>query len=283
MGIADKKRYEVPEWRGAVGDASIASDRNRLVHPHLALKGERPPLFAGIPPGEYDKISSAARFRKFARGEILHGDGEAVREVLLLTSGFAKTSKIGVSGVEVILALSAPGDVLGAVRLFSTGRHCTSAHALRACRALVWDAATFQNLIRGFPLLRENLCRILGEYMRELQERFREVATERVGMRVARQLVRLHHRIGRPVDGEIEVGLSREELAQMTGTTLFTVSRLLAAWETRGWVKSRREAVTVCDIPSLEGFAGDRPFRALVSPAPASSVYASHRTSDMRV
>jgi hypothetical protein len=57
--------------------------------------------------------------------------------------------------------------------------------------------------------------------------------------------------IGQPVDGAVEIGLSREELAQMTGTTLFTVSRLLSAWEARGMVRPRREAVTIFDVQSL--------------------------------
>ena len=57
--------------------------------------------------------------------------------------------------------------------------------------------------------------------------------------------------IGQPVNGAVEIGLSREELAQMTGTTLFTVSRLLSAWEARGMVRPRREAVAICDVQSL--------------------------------
>jgi CRP-like cAMP-binding protein len=95
------------------------------------------------------------------------------------------------------------------------------------------------------------MARILGGYLLELEERFREVATERVGQRVARQVLRLMEQIGTPVDGAVEIGLSREELAQMTGTTLFTVSRLLSAWEARGMVRPRREAVTICDVQSL--------------------------------
>jgi CRP-like cAMP-binding protein len=67
--------------------------------------------------------------------------------------------------------------------------------------------------------------------------------------------VRLLERIGRPVDGTIEIALSREELAQMTGTTLFTVSRLLSAWEARGIVRPRREAVTVYDVESLRAIS----------------------------
>jgi hypothetical protein len=68
---------------------------------------------------------------------------------------------------------------------------------------------------------------------------------------VARQLLRLRNKIGRPINGTIEIGLSREELARMTGTTLFTVSRLLSAWEAQGIVKPRREAVRVRDAEAL--------------------------------
>ena len=68
---------------------------------------------------------------------------------------------------------------------------------------------------------------------------------------MASQLIRLLLQIGQQVDGAVEVELSREKLAQMTGTTLFTVSRLLSAWETKGLVRPRREAVAVCDLESL--------------------------------
>jgi CRP-like cAMP-binding protein len=102
-----------------------------------------------------------------------------------------------------------------------------------------------------FSVLHQNMARILGEDLMELEERFREVATEKVGTRVARQLARLMERIGRPVNAGVEISLSREELAQMTGTTLFTVSRLFSAWEARGIVRPQREAVTICDAQSL--------------------------------
>jgi CRP-like cAMP-binding protein len=120
---------------------------------------------------------------------------------------------------------------------------------------LVWDAPTFKTLVTRYPVLHQNMVRILSEDLLELQERFREVATERVAPRVARQLVRLLKRIGRSVNGAVEVSLTREELAQMTGTTLFTVSRLLSAWEALGLVLPRREGLTVCNVQALRAMA----------------------------
>ena len=142
---------------------------------------ERPPLFSGMSSADFTRISAAARVKEFERGEMLYIDGDSVRQVLLLASGFAKINKLGMSGTEVILRFSVPGDVLGAVGLFSTGRHCTTAQAFRLCRALVWDAPAFKALVERFPVLHQNMARILGGDLLELEERFREVATERVG------------------------------------------------------------------------------------------------------
>jgi CRP-like cAMP-binding protein len=217
--------------------------------------GQRPPLFSGIQPAEYSRIAAAARVKEFARGEMLYIEGDSVQQVFLLTSGFAKINKLGLSGTEVILRFGAPGDVLGAAGLFSTGRHCTTAQAFRSCRVLVWEPPAFKALAERFPVLHQNMARIVGGELLELEERFREVATERVAPRVARQLVRLLDKIGRRVEDGVEISLSREELAQMTGTTLFTVSRLLSAWEERGMVKPRREGVTICDVPALNAIS----------------------------
>jgi CRP-like cAMP-binding protein len=212
---------------------------------------ERAPLFAGILPGDYSKIAAAARVKMFERGQMLHMEGEAVQQVLLLTSGFAKLNQFGQSGTSVILKIGVRGDVLGATGLFSTGNHGSTAQAVRSCRALVWEASAFRTLVERFPVLHQNMARILGGDLLELEERFREVATERVGSRLARQLLRLLEPLGRTVDGGVEIGLSREELGQMTGTTLFTVSRLLSAWQARGMVTLRREGVTICDVQTL--------------------------------
>lgn len=218
---------------------------------HCGVVLERPRLFAGIAPDAYAGILRASNAKQYEPGEVLHLEGDPVDRVLLLTSGSVKITKLGRGGEEVILRLSARGDVLGAVGLFSCGTNCTTAEVFRTCRALVWEAHSFKSLVHRYPVLHENMVAILDEHLRELEDRFREVATDRVGPRVAHQLLRLLKTMGRPVDAGVEVCLSREELAQMTGTTLFTVSRLLSAWEERGIVKPRREAVAICSVSSL--------------------------------
>ena len=117
---------------------------------------------------------------------------------------------------------------------------------------MVWEYTRLQNLIVEYPQIRRNISQILSSQLNELEERFREMATEKVAQRLALALLRLVKRIGKPADGGTEVSLSREELAQMTGTTLFTISRILTKWAEKGFVLPRREAVVVLDPARLK-------------------------------
>jgi YD repeat-containing protein len=103
-----------------------------------------------------------------------------------------------------------------------------------------------------YPQLSLNLGQILTRRLRELEERFREVATETAPRRIALMLSRLSNQVGRTTPDGIEVALTRDELAKMTGTTLFTVSRVISAWAEAGLVMPRREAVVVRDQKQLQ-------------------------------
>jgi hypothetical protein len=119
---------------------------SKLPGPHRKAVAGRPPLFSGISADDYAAISAAARAKEFTRGEVLYLEGDAVELVLLLTSGSVKTTRLGLSGVEVILRLWVPGDVLDPADLLAGGRHSSTAQAFRLTRALVWDATSFKAL-----------------------------------------------------------------------------------------------------------------------------------------
>jgi CRP/FNR family transcriptional regulator, nitrogen oxide reductase regulator len=218
-------------------------------NPDIWAAAEPTPLFTGVSPEDFRRISAVARLKRFGRGEMLYLEGDKVEQVLLLISGSVKITQVGPKGFEVILRLGAPGDLLDTVSLFVTGRHCTTAQVLRECRALVWGAGIFKAQVECVPVLQLNMIRFVCGHLQELEERFRELATERVAPRVAHQLIRLLEQVGS--NGEVEIGLSREDLAQMTGTTMYTVSRLLSAWEAHGLVNPRRESVVISDVRSL--------------------------------
>jgi CRP-like cAMP-binding protein len=209
-------------------------------------------LFAEVTPAEFEVIIGAAREKKFARKETIFTEGDPVRHITMLLSGFVKVTQMGLNGNEVILRLNGAGEIVGSYRATANCNHCSTAQAVQPCVALVWDAGLFERLLVRIPAFRRNTVRALEERLREMEQRFREVSTEKVGSRLSSELVRLSDRLRRSTaDGHFEITLSRAELAQLTGTTLFTVSRLLCHWQTLGIVRVRRESVLVQDFEAL--------------------------------
>jgi CRP-like cAMP-binding protein len=212
-------------------------------------------LCAGLSQDEILRLASCARPKTFMRDESIFIQGQPARCLLLIRSGAVKITQISASGNEVILWMYGKGNVLGVLSEPTAGSHPSTARAMEATTALVWDCATLQSLVEICPRIRQNLSQVLMTRLQELEERFREVATEKVPRRLALALLRLSKHVGKKVHEGIEVSLSREELAQMTGTTLFTISRILSQWSRENFVSSRRESVLVRDPQWLE-YAG---------------------------
>jgi len=213
------------------------------------------PLFRGLSSEERLDIASLARIRRLRRRESLAREGEVARETAVLGTGRLKITQLAATGHEVLLRLIGPGEVCGGLEVPGGGLYPTSAEALEASHVLVWEQREVSELLERFPALSRNALRIQSERLRLLEECYRELATERVPPRLARALVRLVGHVGRPCEGGVKVALSREELAQMVGTTLFTVSRLFSEWESHGLLLGRREAVVVRDLGGLAALA----------------------------
>jgi CRP-like cAMP-binding protein len=118
---------------------------------------------------------------------------------------------------------------------------------LTASTAFGWDGPTMSRLLSRHATLAVNVLHFVASRLRDAQDRYRELATERVEQRVAHALLRLARDAGRRIDAGvlIDMPLSREDLAEMTGTTLYTVSRLISSWEDRGLVESGRQRIVI--------------------------------------
>lgn len=219
---------------------------------HRSPLPERFLLFSNISLRDCEEIVGAARELRFDRGQTIHIEGDPIRSVVLLTCGAVKVIQFGENGTEVILKLCGPGELVGTPALRTQGFHCSTSQALRMSAALVWDMRVFESLSGRFPVLGYNAALTLAKQLNDLEDRFREVSTERVVPRLSRQVIRLMNQVGIPVNGEVEISISREELAQLIGATPYTVSRLLSEWDRQGIVESRREAVLIHDLGALE-------------------------------
>lgn len=209
-------------------------------------------LLDGLSECECRIIASCAKEYSFARDELFFAQGEPVENLVLLRSGTVKHTQVSSNGNVAILHISCGGGVLTFQEPSSHLEHACTVRAIERCRALVWDYRHIQRLFLSYPRLRTNFDRVVIAQLEELERRFCEMATESAPRRLARALIRLHKQIGKNRNPPVILSLSREELAQMTGATVFTVSRLLSRWSELGLLVAGRMEIVLKDEGRLE-------------------------------
>ena len=174
--------------------------------------------------------------------------GDPADYIYILTSGQIKLLQANPSGQQVNLRTIYPWQMfgaLGAVRTAAT--YPASAQALEDSSALAIASDFLHTMLETRPYIAFDLMKLMTSYIQEMQARYRELATERVEQRVASALLRLAAQMGTKADKETSIVLSfsRQDLAEMTGTTLYTVSRLLSEWERQAIISTGRERINI--------------------------------------
>jgi CRP-like cAMP-binding protein len=213
------------------------------------------PLFADLPPSAESELSACATERSFASRETIFREDDPIRFVDVIATGSVKVTRLSREGSEVILRVERAGSPVDGVGAHYEPVHTTSAYAMRGCCILSWDAVEFASLAARHPILQRNAALVMTRRLKLLQDSFCDLSTARVPQRLARVLLRLAAEgPSNPADAW---GMSREELAQMTGTSLFTISRLLREWAERQIVYVDRNGVAIENLPMLVRISED--------------------------
>ena len=226
------------------------------------------PLFHNLSRVELSEIAKTAQHRHAVRDGFFFHQGDAANSLYILERGQVRMTQLTPDGEQVILRYIRPQDMFGGIAAFTFKTYPATAQALEDSQALIWDAAAMRDLMLHVPRLALNVLDHAAETIVQLQDRVRELQTERLERRVARALLRLAHQAGKRVEAGvlIDLPLSRQDIAEMTGTNLYSVSRILSAWEKQEIVQTGRERITLRAPHQLVVIAEDLP-----SPPPPSS------------
>jgi len=208
-------------------------------------------LFQGLSLDQLIAAAKSARARIYRPDQLLFAQDQPADHLLLVDHGSVKLTQHGAHGSEVILNLCGAHDALGVSVLLERINYRSSARVMSRCKALVWNKSALEGLLTAIPQLRNNVDNILLERLSELQDRFLDISTESVERRVAFALLRLLRHVGQPSPSGVEIALSRDELAQLTGTNPFAVSRVVSKWKAQGMIQARPQAVLVLDPKRL--------------------------------
>lgn len=205
------------------------------------------PLFANIPKGEQDEILTLATSHHFAAGTPVFEQGGAAKHFYVLLSGRLRVTQVDRNGEQTVIRMVNPGDLFGIARALQRVDYPGTATAVIDSIALQWPMETWDSLIEQHPRLSVNAMQTVGQRLQEAHTRLRELSTEEVERRVAHAVLRLANQGGReePDGIRIDFPISKQDIAEMTGTTLHTVSRVLSAWERAGLVRGGRQKLLI--------------------------------------
>jgi CRP/FNR family transcriptional regulator, nitrogen oxide reductase regulator len=203
------------------------------------------PLFAGFNHEELEEILREARSARHPKTSAIFAQGEDAHSFFLLLHGHVRAAKTTPTGEQIVVRYVAPGETFGLAMAIGLAQYPATATAVDDSVVLAWPTAAWPRLVQKFPALATKTLQTVGSRLQESHTRVLEMSTQQVEQRVAHALLRLAKQSGKKLDHGIEIDfpISRQDIAQMTGTTLHTVSRILSGWESQGLVESGRQRI----------------------------------------
>lgn len=209
-----------------------------------------------------DMLHRAGTIRTLCKGQMLFVEGDIAHRVGILVTGALKLVRTSADGEESIARLIVAGEWYGLVSLLESRRsYPATAVAVIPTTVIEWSTEAFIEMLTRNGTLSLGLIRQLIQVVHALQERLHDVATQDVSHRIARAVIQLMSQTGRRTPGGIEIGLPlrRADIAELAGTTIYTVSRVLRHWQRCGWLRIGRTKLTVCNPAALFHSIGEQP------------------------
>ncbi len=215
------------------------------------------PLFAGMPASDLDEMLRESRSAHHPKNAAVFEQGEPADAFFVLVHGHVRASKATPDGQQIVVRYVSPGEIFGVAPAIGMTHYPATATAVVDSVVLAWPSAAWPRFVARHPTMATSALQTVGSRLQEAHTRVMEMTTEQVERRVAHALLRLAKQSGRKTAEGIEIDfpISRQDVAEMTGTTLHTVSRILSAWEQQGLVSGGRQRIALLDPHKLFGIA----------------------------
>jgi CRP-like cAMP-binding protein len=217
----------------------------------------RTTIFRRLSAEDRHRLTAVASVRSFEKGERLFREGDDSETLYTIVSGRVKVFKSTPRGTDLILEIFGPGDPVGAVAVYESRPYPASAVALEPTTCLLIPRREFFGLLEMQPSLVRGLLTGLTHRLVELTNRLAELSSGRLDARMARFFIKLADTIGEPAaDGVfVPLPLSRQELADMIGTTIETAIRIMSRWGTENIIHTEKNGFLIRDREALDTIA----------------------------
>ena len=223
--------------------------------PEEILRTARP--FSALPKDDRRHLAEVAEVKSFATGEPILHEADPSEYFYTIVSGRVKVFKTTRSGKDIIWGVFGSGDPVGSVAVFKGRPYPASAAALEDTVCIRISRSALYTLLERHPSIARGLLLGLTQRLVELVNRVGELTGARVENRLARLFLRLAREIGREDRGGvfIPLPLSRQELSDMTGTTIETCIRVMSRWQKDETVHTAEDGFVILDRETLRALA----------------------------
>lgn len=202
-------------------------------------------IFASLGEDELAELASLAMERSFRPDEPIFWDGDAPEWFYIVAKGRVKVVKHSSLGKEFIIAFFGAGEMFGEVAVFENKPYPASAQAVTETRVLGIRREAFLSFLAHRPEVALRIISVLGGRLRDAQSRLKDLAGERVERRLARTLLMLSAKLGATLP------FTRQEIADMAGTTTETAIRFMSRLKDGGIIRSTRGKITILNETKL--------------------------------
>jgi CRP-like cAMP-binding protein len=217
----------------------------------------RSTIFRRLSADDRQRLAAVAQSRAYEKGQVLFSEGDAPDSLLLVVTGRVKIYKMTARGTDVILEIFGPGDPVGAAAVYEGRPYPASAMALEPTTCVVVPRQAYFALLEAHPSLVRGLLSGLSLRLVELTNRLAELTGGRMEARFARLFLKLSGEMGQKRENAVFIAmpLSRQELADMTGTTIETTIRIMSRWGKQNIVRTEPDGFLVVDRGALESLS----------------------------
>lgn len=219
----------------------------------------RVPFFTMLSEADIERINQRFRDQGFEAGQPIYYAGDAATRLYVVATGKVKQMRHTLTGQDVLLDILAEGDFFGSLAILGDATYPDTALAQTMVCALNIDAEGFHEILQTYPPVALEVLNITGQRLRDAQEAIHQLSAHSVEQRLAYTLLKLADKLGeaQEVGLLIQMPLSREDLAAMTGATTETISRIMSQFQKDGWIESGRQWVAIRDSDALKDAAAD--------------------------
>jgi len=211
------------------------------------------PLFEGLSSEQLEEMRQIAVEQEVTRGQVLFIEGAPATGFYVILSGRIKIYKLSLEGKEQILHIFSGGEFFGEVPVFAGGNYPAHAEILEASRVLFFPRQAFLDLVKREPSLALSLLAILCRRLRRFTQLIEDLSLKEVPGRLAAYLLYLSERKG--LSAQLELDITKGQLASLLGTMPETLSRILAKMSQAGLIEVNGRSIKLLDRNALENLA----------------------------